>query len=104
MAGLDVDDDEEEVCHCPELHPNDKDKTHNFSWFEKDVFAAMGYPEKSGGMKYLTDKGIKLIINLERDPPRYKLEADKAEITIYNIIIGDFKPPTPEQVILCTSC
>lgn len=103
MAGID-DDEDEEPCYCPELHPNDEDKSNNFSWFEKDVFAATSYPEKHGGMKYLNNKGIKLIVNLERDPPRYKHEADKTGIAIYSIIIGDFKAPTPEQVILCTSC
>ena len=79
---------------------NDPIEPYNFKWFEKDTLAAMAYPGVTGNVKYLKENGIKVLINLDDDPPSYLDEAKSNGIVVYPIVFENFTAPTMELVLI----
>ena len=93
-------------------------KPDNYSWVEKDVLAAMAYPDVKGNMEYLKKEAIATFINYQNIPKDEQKKYDKDEvelaeekqyvadpkgygITVHYLYIKDFTSPSFELVILC---
>lgn len=69
----------------------------NFSWFIENKLAGLGYPTNED-MSFLTESGIKTLVNLTANSPTYNESATAHGITVHSINIQDFTPPTMSQI------
>ena len=74
----------------------------NISWIEKGVLAASPLPRRDADLQALHEQGIRAILTLTERPLTAQREIspgmpDQLDITLLNIAIDDFHPPTPEQ-------
>lgn len=70
---------------------------YRFSWFVEGKVAGMAWPD-SETMEYLSQQGIKVLVNLTGEPSVYERTAKDYGIECLTISIADFCPPTVLQV------
>ena len=74
------------------------DAPRNFSWFVENKLAGMGYPKDDAELVYLVrDAGIKTLVNLT-EISNYADQAEELGISVHQIAIPDFYPPSVAQI------
>ncbi|KAL5460353.1 hypothetical protein EMCRGX_G033798 [Ephydatia muelleri] len=74
------------------------DAPRNFSWFVENKLAGMGYPKDDAELAYLArDAGIKTLVNLT-EISNYADQAEELGISVHQIAIPDFYPPSIAQI------
>ena len=74
------------------------DAPRNFSWFVENKLAGMGYPKDEAELAYLAHKaGIKTLVNLTQTS-NYVDQANELGISVHQIVIDDFCPPSLDQI------
>ena len=72
-------------------------KPWNFSWFVEGKLAGLGYPKKSD-IPFLAEVGIKRLVNITEYEAHYSDVAAANGVTIHNICVEDFCPPSVKQI------
>ena len=70
----------------------------NFSWFIEGKLAAMAYPLDTD-FPFLIASGLKTIVNTTQYPAVYADIADVNGITVHNILVEDYTPPSHKQIL-----
>ena len=70
----------------------------NFSWFIEGKLAAMAYPLETD-FPFLIASGLKNIVNTTQHPAEYSEIADANGITVHNIPVQDYTPPSHKQIL-----
>lgn len=84
--------------HAENLEPK---MPNNFSWVVDGQICAMGFPGQAKNILYLVKNNVRYLISLtaEREPPVDGFP----DLTLINIKVVDFTPPSIEQIEQCLS-
>jgi len=74
----------------------------SFTWIDKPLLAALGWPESVEEMTWLRQQGIELLLSLTEDPPRRDW-VNEAGLLLFHVPVVDMEAPTPEQLERCVS-
>jgi atypical dual specificity phosphatase len=73
---------------------------HSFSWVDKPLLAASGYPHDIEDLFWLREEGIDILLSLTEDPI-YRKDIDIAGLMSVHIPVPDMTPPSIEQIQQC---
>jgi atypical dual specificity phosphatase len=68
-----------------------------FSWVEKPMLAALGWPSSPEDFDWLREQGIQLLLSLTEERPRRDW-AEAAGLLVFHEPLEDMAPPTQEQL------